>query len=365
MSVIKRGNTWYVTFWYQDPVTGQRKRFRRSTGLAAKGEAKTLEAKWRVEVTTPPKPVEPTRKAATFSWFADHWHRVHVVTNCKPSTVDLYERFLGAHLVPAFGDQNLRLISPEDVEHFKARALASSVGPGTTNTLLKVLRGLFSCAVRWGYCERNPCAGVRMLATEDRMSFWTREEAARFLDAVHPKWHAIFATALLTGLRRGELLGLEWSDIDWDRQRLHVQRTWDGTRLQTPKSGRARFVPMPSKLVPILRQHPRRLDSPVVFPARSGERSRSVRDLIKVLKREIKRAEVPEIRLHDLRHTYASHLVMAGVPLRAVQEYLGHASITTTMKYAHLSPEARDSYVEALSVPIGPKMDPGARTQEG
>lgn len=366
MAVTKRGDRWYVAFRYNDPITGEPKRFRRTTGAGAtKADAKQLEAEWRLEMTSPPAPAAPEVKSAAFSGFAHHWHQVHVLANCKPSTQRSYHTVMRMHLVPHFGDRDLRTIDAEAIEAFKAAQLKAGSKPKSVNNRLGVLGRLFHDAHRWKYCEHNPCEDVQPVSTGIKtFRFWTREQSDRFLKAIEeaePRWHALFAVALLSGLRQGEILGLDWDAVDLTAGILYVRQSWTEGKLGTPKSGLNREVPMPSRLADILRRHPRRIDTDIVFPRaepHEGTLRLSQPCLWKPFHRGVRRAGIPKIGFHDLRHSYASQLVMAGVPLKAVQEYLGHADLTTTMRYAHLSPTARASYVEVLSEPSGPKMAP-------
>lgn len=356
MSVIKRGARWQVSFRYRCPTTGERKRYRRSTGPnASKADALELEAAWRLEVLRPPAPadLEPAKKSAAFSGFADHWDRQYNAINLKPSTRRSYEKHLRVHLVPFFGDRDLRLIDAELVERFKAHMVAKALAHKTINNSMGVLSSLFERAVAWGYCERNPTRAVRALRLPPaEFKFYDAEQGARFLEAVQrirPAWHAMFATALRTGMRQSEILELRWSDLTLrgQRPRVHVQRACVEGHTGTTKSDRARTIPLPSDLVSVLEAHPRTIGTDLVFPSPDGGRFTNSW-IWKVLDHVQRVAGLPRISFHDLRHSYASQLVMAGAPLKAVQEYLGHADIQTTMRYAHLSPGARDSYVELL-----------------
>ncbi len=157
-----------------------------------------------------------------------------------------------------------------------------------------------------------------------------------------PGWYAFFLTALRTGLRAGELFALRWEDVDTKKRRIEVRQNWTHGVLVTPKSGHGRSLPMTPELASALDALPRK--APLVFPYRKG----GYLDGNKVKRtfwRCTRLAGVPRIAFHDLRHSFASQLVMAGVPLKAVQELLGHADIKTTQRYAHLSPGATTEYV--------------------
>ncbi len=162
--------------------------------------------------------------------------------------------------------------------------------------------------------------------------------------------------ALKTGLRQGELIGLQWSDVDLQRGKLHVRRTiWRGVT-GSPKGGRERTVDLPASAVDALKGH-RHLRGPYVFCQQDGQPLTD--GLMKLpLQRAVQRAgisrEQGRIGWHNLRHTYGSHLAMRGVPLKVIQELMGHATIEMTMRYAHLAPEARESAVQQLDRPVPP-----------
>lgn len=348
MAIRKRKGVYFVDFRYTDPITQERRRFRRTTGKGTtKKEATELEFRWRQEVLRPPA---PARKRAAFSGFCKHYLDTHVRTNCKPSTVRGYEQHMRVHLVPFFGDADLRLIDAEQVARFKA-AKAKTHSPKSVNNMLGVLSTLFKYAVLWRYCELNPVTGIGLLKLPPQeFRFWDSQQSEAFLKAMRetePRWHALYLCALRTGMRQGELFALRWDDVDFVKRRIKV--VWNITRgghLGTPKSGHGRLIPMSDQLAETLLAH-RHLRGPLVFCRDDGDYL--TRDRIKrPFERALRKAGVPRIRFHDLRHSFASQLVMAGVPIVAVKEYLGHAEISMTMRYAHLSPAARQGYVDVL-----------------
>jgi len=139
---------------------------------------------------------------------------------------------------------------------------------------------------------------------------------------------------------------LDWGEVVFTNGILSVRRSFSRGVLSLPKHGRTRDVPLPDNAVRVLREH-RHLRSQVVFCQEDGERL--TRDMIKApFERVVKASGLHRITPHGMRHSYASQLVMAGVPLKAVQELLGHADIRTTMRYAHLAPRAKASYVQCL-----------------
>lgn len=352
MSVIKRGNKWYAMFWYRDPVTGARKRYRKSLGanVSTKSEARQREAELRLELAKPPPEPGPVRKTATFAAFAMHWLELDVVPNRKPGTVRSYMYHLEHYLIPRWEARDLRTLTGEDVAELRA-TLSKTLSPKSVSNVCGTLSKMMSCAVAWGYRDENPAKGASSppRKTSREIKFWTQVEVEVALADTEdrPVHRATIALGCLAGLRAGEMCGLDWSAVNLEAGKIRVAQQYSSGRVMLPKHDKVRVVPIPGRLVGILRRLPRRLHSDHVITNDAGER-RSPQDLWLRIQQVIRRTGVPRISVHGLRHTYASHLVMRGVPLLAVKEYLGHSSMHTTMRYAHLQPDALASYVHVL-----------------
>ncbi len=268
--------------------------------------------------------------------------------NNKPSQLYAKEGILKNHLVPAFGTWALDRLSFIDVEHYKARKLKQKLSPKTINNHLAVLRKLLALAVECGVLKHIP--RIKLLrAAKPEFRFLSFEEADRFLEAADPDWTAMLTTAIKTGLRIGELLALRWEDVDLVAGRLVVRRTLWNAQEGLPKGGRSREVPLCETALTTLKRH-RHLKSYYVFCGPDGARlSHSI--VKSIVPRTCQRAGLAKrVTWHHLRHSFASHLVMRGVALKAVQELLGHATIDMTMRYAHLSPHVNREAVKLLDL---------------
>ena len=201
----------------------------------------------------------------------------------------------------------------------------------------------------WGELSRAPRVKQLRVAHGD-FQFLTFEETPRFLKAAAPEWKAFVTIALKTGLRVGELLALRWEDLDLVVGRLVVRRTLWRDQEGTPKGGRTREVPLSDEAIAVLKAH-RHLKGPYVFCEADGTRLTHSRVKDVVPWACSKAGLAKRLTTHDLRHTFASHLVMRGVALKAVQELLGHATIDMTMRYAHLSPDVKRDAVRLLDGP--------------
>ena len=283
------------------------------------------------------------------------------------STLEAFKAFLNEKYPK---NRLLSQMSPEIVEQYKIWRKNSWVNPNgrpvesedqimgytrkgarsmTINFELKVLTNLFNVAINWGYLRDNPTKRVKRLKVTDAkpVRFLTRRECKRLLAACPANLYPIYFTFLNTGMRKSELVHLEWTDIDFKRRKVKVQ----GKEFWKPKSNE-REIPMNDQLRDLLKVHREQnrhgLKSNFVFPHKDSGKTR-----IKLRDKLIKIADKAGIegltKLHTLRHTFASHLVMSGVDLPTVKRLMGHSDIQTTMIYAHLAPDHLADAVNKLS----------------
>ena len=287
-----------------------------------------------------------TQDIPMFEAFAQEFIDSYARVNDKPSSVRSKEKILRVNLVPFFGGMRLGEIGPRQIERYKAVKL-KTLRRKTINNHLTVLRRMFSLAQEWGVIESVP--RVRWLKAErPEIRFLSFGEAERLLAVSRPspQWHTMILVALHTGLRLGELIGLQWKDLDLKGGQLRVRRSVTDGIIGTPKSGKARDLPLTPSVVKALRQHRHTL-GPWVFCQEDGVLLTDGQCKWP-LYRAYDRAGVERMGWHPLRHTFASHLVMRGVPLAAVQKLLGHATIEMTMRYAHLSLSTLQQAVQVL-----------------
>lgn len=232
----------------------------------------------------------------------------------------------------------------EIAEKVPTNALAGS--PKTVNYEIKTLRAIFRFGQKRGFCSSNPTDEVTRLKVVEvkEPRFLTHDECQTLLDHSTEWYRPIFFTFLSTGLRLGELVNLQWGDIDLARKVLKVRKKTDWT----PKAGE-RQVPLNSGMIALLKRiRPQRFDrDSYIFTRRDGQKLGG--KLRKALESTAKKAGLYDVtKVHTLRHTFASHLVMKGVDLPTVQRLLGHSDIQTTMIYAHLAPEHLAGAVDKL-----------------
>jgi integrase len=255
----------------------------------------------------------------------------------------------------AFGDRRLSEIGYLDLETYRNRRKLIPTRTGrprtdaTVNREMTTLKHMLNKAVEWGMLEINPFKkGSRLMLKENnhRLRFLSESEIEALLRECPSHLRPIVETALLTGMRRGELLSLKWDQI-WNRL-IYLTET---------KSGKTRQIPINDRLAEVFQEVRRRsqLKSPYVFCDSEGRRLYDVR---RSFASACRRAGIEAFRFHDLRHTFASQLVMNGISLKAVQELLGHADIKMTMRYSHLSQAHLQDAVAVLNrIGNGHQMD--------
>jgi len=215
-----------------------------------------------------------------------------------------------------------------------------------------VLNTLLRVAVEWKVIARMPCRIQLLRVPRTQADFFDFDEYSRLIEAsraVGAEAHLVVLLGGDAGLRCGGMMALEWTDVDFSRRQLRVQRSeWKG-KVTAPKSGQPRGVPMTARLAEALRAH-KRMRGPRVVCQKDGKplTQKIVRNLAR---RSAERAVLAKQGVHILRHTFCSHLAMRGAPARAIPELAGHQDLSTTQRYMHLSPAAIESAVRLLEEP--------------
>ncbi|MEU2430768.1 site-specific integrase [Streptomyces sp. NPDC007861] len=299
----------------------------------------------------------PSRSAKLSEWLP-YWLEQYVQPNRKRTTYAKYEMHVRLYLVPLLGSRRLESLTTANVRQMLSK-VTSQASAATAKEAHRVLRTAVTAACRDELISRNVVQLVPAPRVEPReLRPWTLDETLTFLEAARTDpLYTAFVLAVVLGLRRGEVLGVQWKDVDLDRRALTVRTTLNrGGKelyLDTTKNRRARVIPIPLMCVaPLrwqrLRQASRRAaagaewqESDHVFTTRSG-RPIEPRNLYRSFQRVSESAGLPRVRLHDTRHGCASLLFAAGVAPRTVMEILGHSQIAVTMNvYTHVSDNHR------------------------
>ena len=343
----EKRSAWQVQFTYTKP-SGEKIEVRKTAPGNTKREAKAYERELLAAIHNGTYGTHEEKDVPAFTAYADEWLETYVKTHCKPSTLRTRKSALRAHIKPFFGKMKLDEIGKRDIARFKSKLLDKELSRKTVNNHLGILSSLLNTAVEWEVIESAP--KVTWLKTPDpKFDFLDFNEADRLIEASEPEIRPMVFVAIKTGMRLGEMLALRWQDVDLVKGEIHVQRSATRGKVSTPKSGRNRVIALSPNTVAVLKKHRphSKLRGELVFSNKRGELQ--TRDMVKrPLKRACRKAGLRHITWHDLRHTYASHLVMHNVPMKTVQELLGHATMEMTMRYAHLSESAKHSAVKRL-----------------
>lgn len=249
-----------------------------------------------------------------------------------------YKASTRSYLKPTFGTMLLAAISSAEIMDWRDE-LSTRFAPATVNGALIALSSAFTYFAKRGWVAKNPARGVEHIETPDRAYEWvrTREDITKLLLECPRGIREIATVAVCTGLRLDELLHLHWSDVDLERRLITVHRGRQGT----VKSGKQRHVPILDTLLPFVRELAlKRAGAVLVFPGRA-DKPRTKPGVWYPFKMAAKRAGMPKLRVHDLRHTFASHWVLDGGDIFRLSKILGHSSVVITQRvYAHLIPEA-------------------------
>ena len=335
---------WYVDITFEH-ADGRVERIRKDSPIQTKRGAEQYEQQVRAALMNGTHGQSEPKPAPTFAEFAPEFMQHYAEVNNKKTEIDSKRRSLKNHLLPAFGKMRLDQIGPRDIERFKSGKLAEALSRKTVNNLLTILHKALDVAVEWGSLTVAP--KVKWLRVPKQpFDFLTFEEAPRLLAGADTEWRTMILVGLRTGLRQGELLALRWEDVDLVAGRLTVNQNLAGGELTTPKNGKSREVPLGDDVLAALKAQAKR-GGELVFST-EARRMFTKGQAKWPLWRACKAAGLRRIGWHVLRHTFASHLVMKGVPLKAVQELLGHATIEMTMRYAHLSPHVTKDAVRLL-----------------
>lgn len=277
----------------------------------------------------------------------------------KPSTVRGYRRELTNRVLPAFGAARLTEVTLPDVQRWADTLTAQGLSPSTVRNVVTAMRALYAWALPRGMARVNPTAGLRLPSgATARERIAAPREATALIVALTPRDQAALGLAVYAGLRLGELLALEWENVDLDAGTLRVVRAWDhgARKFVAPKSkAGTRTVPIIARLSLLLADHRVLTDHRpgLLFAGATGQpvSHNGLRDRLTTAWRA---ADLEPLGFHEARHTFASLMIGAGVNAKALSTYLGHANIATTFdRYGHLFPgaehEARgllDAYME-------------------
>ncbi|MFA5159820.1 MAG: tyrosine-type recombinase/integrase [Candidatus Omnitrophota bacterium] len=332
MGIFQRHGKWYISYFFK----GRRIRKKVST---SKSLAKRALQKIEVEIAEGKFLDVQKPKNIRFKEFADIYAETYAKKKRSWETTDIH--YL-KKLVPFFGGNYLCAITPEIIEHYRTERLGQKTYKGTlvsvahVNRELACLKCMFSLAVEWGHASENPVKKVKLGKENNaRVRFLEKDELKKLLDCSGEPLRSVVLFAVNTGMRLGEIQGLKWEDVDFARGFITLRET---------KNGETRYVPMNRTVREMLLNEPIKKQGSYVF----GNKAGLPYNPRVPFERALKKAGINNFRFHDLRHTAASYLAMAGVDLNTIRAILGHKSIRMVLRYAHLSDTHQANAVSIL-----------------
>lgn len=345
--IYRRGRLWWITY---QGIDGQQKF--ESSGSALKADAEYLLSCRRKEIAegTPPALTSHKAKNTTFGTLADEY-LILIQSQKAAATKKAFIRELKAE----FGAVKLNALNLIAVEKWQARLLSEPRPPlkgddkprppyavASVNRRIACFKHMMTKAHDSGYISKETLDRLRRVKIQKEQNRRTRflsvEECQELIGRAEPHLRPVILFALNTGCRKSEILTLTWDRVDLKHGFIHLDKT---------KSGEPRNIPINGPLLKCLKGLVRRVDTPLVFynPATGNRWS----ELKRSFATACRRAKIVDFHFHDLRHTFASQLVMSGVDITTVSRLLGHASLTMTLRYSHLAPNHLNSAVDVLA----------------
>jgi integrase len=340
-TIYKRGNRWCA----QIRVNGKRlTRYAGTQGEVREWLKETIAQADNGIVITP----------ETLGEFLPGWLET-IKSSIRLNTYRTYEVHIIHHLVPGLGNIGLQELRPDHIQRFYTAKLEAGTGRSTLRLCHAILHRALGDAVKWSLLARNVCDAVNPpKAKQTEMSVWDADQVTEFLRAAQGhRWEALFYLAVTTGLRQSELMGLFWTDLDWEARKLRIQRQcYRGRLTELKRSSSRRPVALGELAIQKLRErqeiqmhereHPDWEEQGFIFTRQDGNpvsRSMLYRTFLKLAEE----ADLPRIRFHDLRHTAATLMLTRGIHPKVVSELLGHSNIGMTLNiYSHVLPSLQE-----------------------
>lgn len=304
------------------------------------------------------KPQAATQEQ-TFGQFAEEWLTNYAEPNNKPAEQMNKRNAMRKSFIPRLGKLSVEAVTAYHIEQCKAALLKSGLSPKTINNHLTILNTCLKTAYEWLNLPGTPPKIKKLKAPPPVTDYLSPAEIDLLLGSATGLVRDLIIVAYHTGMRQGEIEGLQWGSVDWQNRSITVRHSRDSCTkaLGTTKSNRERYIPMDADVYSTLFN--RKKATGYVFTHEDGRPFLDNRYTRQKLQDLCKKVGLRKIGWHTFRHTFASHLVMRSVPLNTVQALLGHSDIKTTMRYAHLAPSTMRQAIDMLNPRVALDQDFG------
>ncbi|MFA4942668.1 MAG: site-specific integrase [Patescibacteria group bacterium] len=342
MPIYKHGTKYWVDFWFD------RIRYRKPSPDNTLKGARAYEVLLRSKLARGESiKLEKIEELITFNNFSKIWLEKYVRVNNKPSELRNKTSALNCHLLPFFGLMPIDKIRNENIEEFKAKKQMSGLGNKSINNLLVILSKCLNTALDWQQLEKIPKI-KHLKAQRPSFDYLTETELQRLLNSATGQTKEMILMVSKTGLRFGELIALDWHNIDLgERPKLIIDKSIVRGIVGSTKGYKIRYIPLVNEIYEMLNKKEDK--NGLLF--QNNSKCLNQETYIDRLHVACRKAGLRSVGWHSLRHTFASHLAMKGITMIALQQLLGHSSITTTMIYAHLSPSSLNDSIKLLELP--------------
>ncbi|MDI6864623.1 tyrosine-type recombinase/integrase [Thermodesulfovibrio yellowstonii] len=344
MALYKRGNTWWIDLYHNG------KRYRISTKTHDKRKAEEIHAKVLLKLGSPqteivPEPEKLTQLAESSITYQEFYEK-HYLTWCYGRQEFYESKKYYLNIIPDwFKNLELNRIGTKEVELLQSYFIQKKKTTATCNRYIAIFQASMTKACDWNMISEQRLKNIRKVklikGENKRLRYLTKEEIDKLLSNCDRQLYPIVFTALHTGMRKSEILNLKWSQVDLKNGIILLDKT---------KNFERREIPMSDSLKALFKQlhSQRRLNTDYVFV--NPDTDKRYTDLKRSFATACRRAGIKDFHFHDLRHTFASQLVMSGADLKTVQELLGHKSLTMTLRYSHLSQAHKREALKALEI---------------
>jgi len=355
-----KGQPWWVFISHDGKRTSRK--------VGDKGAAETVASKIRAKLQLGDFNFEEEKPSPTFKEYANSWIKTTVPANCRASTVRDYRDILDNHVLSVFSAKEIPSINRKAVRDFLNTKINEGYANSTVSHMKDVISGVLNEAVDAEIIPANPAYSLRMKISKRKnlsevIDPLTSDELKKLLDSVQTHYsehYPLFLLLARTGLRIGEALALQWGDIDFNSRFIHVQRGLSRGKVELPKNGKTRKVDMSIQLTEALKVHQKESKKKglalgfgglpeYVFTNEIGNPIDKDNWRSRVFNKALGKAELRTIRIHDLRHSYATLRIAKGDNIQDVSNQLGHHSVKLTLDvYSHWIPGKKKVEVDAL-----------------